>query len=247
MALSFITQAGFAAIAFIFYGLLLRELKRGMRAAGFIPKREKKIVQRALLALLIWMIVISVLSIQGFFNDFSTFPPKMGIVFIVPLITILTITFSKSLKEILNYIPTQNLIRLQVFRVFVEILIWLLFIQNFFPIQMTFEGRNGDILAGATAPVVAHLVTRKSWYKSLPIIWNIAGLLLLLNIAGVAILSLPTPFRIFMNEPSSTLVTQFPVIWLPGFLVPLAYSLHFFSLRQLLTKKIERSPEHTDP
>jgi hypothetical protein len=36
-----------------------------------------------------------------------------------------------------------------------------------------------------------------------------------------------------MNEPANLLVTKFPFIMLPGMLVPLAYGLHFLSLRQL--------------
>jgi len=65
-------------------------------------------------------------------------------------------------------------------------------------------------------------------------------MLLLLNILVIAVLSMPTPFRYFQNEPSNTLVAQFPFILLPGILVPIAYTLHIFSLRQLLTaKKIE--------
>jgi hypothetical protein len=36
-----------------------------------------------------------------------------------------------------------------------------------------------------------------------------------------------------MNEPANLLVTKFPFILLPGMLVPLAYGLHFLSLRQL--------------
>lgn len=36
-----------------------------------------------------------------------------------------------------------------------------------------------------------------------------------------------------MNEPSNVLLAQFPFILLPGVLVPLAYTLHIFSLRQL--------------
>lgn len=34
------------------------------------------------------------------------------------------------------------------------------------------------------------------------------------------------------------IVTYFPVSWLPGFLVPLAYYLHFLSLKQLIQKTI---------
>ncbi|HEV2479744.1 MAG TPA: hypothetical protein VGS79_08760, partial [Puia sp.] len=44
---------------------------------------------------------------------------------------------------------------------------------------------------------------------------------------------MPTPLRVFFNEPANTLITQFPFIFLPGMLVPLAFSLHFISLRQM--------------
>jgi hypothetical protein len=40
-----------------------------------------------------------------------------------------------------------------------------------------------------------------------------------------------------MNEPANTLVGQFPFILLPGILVPIAYGLHIFSLRQLLKQR----------
>jgi uncharacterized membrane protein len=102
---------------------------------------------------------------------------------------------------------------------------------------MTFEGQNFDILSGITAIVVAYLVARNSISKTIIVIWNIACLGLLVNIVTVALLSMPTPFRVFMNEPVNTIVTQFPVSLLPGLLVPLAYALHFFSLRQLALKK----------
>jgi hypothetical protein len=47
---------------------------------------------------------------------------------------------------------------------------------------------------------------------------------------------MPTPFRVFMNEPSNTIVAKFPIVWLPALLVPLAYGLHFLSLRQYWRK-----------
>ena len=157
----------------------------------------------------------------------------MAIVFVVPLVAILVLTFSRKLKDVLIHIPPDKIIRLQVFRVFVEILIWMLLIQNLLPIQMSFEGRNFDIMTGLSAPVVAWFVARKKWSPALTWAWNMAGLCLLLNIMLIAILSMPTPLRQFMNEPANTIVTIFPFIWLPGLLVPLAYALHFFSIRQI--------------
>ena len=175
-----------------------------------------------------------ILSLSGFLNDFSTFPPKFIIVLVVPLVTIIWAIRTKTTREILQHTPPESIIRLQSFRVFVEILLWMLFIANLAPIQMTFEGRNFDVLSGLTAPLIAFLVARKKLSVPLTILWNVACLGLLINIVTTAILSLPTPFRVFMNEPSSAIVAEFPVVWLPALLVPLAYGLQFLSIRQLL-------------
>jgi hypothetical protein len=55
-----------------------------------------------------------------------------------------------------------------------------------------------------------------------------------LNIVTISALSLPTPLRVFHNLPDSSLVTTFPFIYLPGVMVPLAYTLHIFSIKQWL-------------
>jgi hypothetical protein len=232
-----VTLSGFVAVTFIFYGWAFRTMQKGMDTAGFSSKRKRKTLRLPLLLLLVWILFISIFSIRGFFSDFSSVPPRMATIFIIPLITIIILTFSKTLKEILPHIPIQNIIRIQVFRVFVEMLLWMLLLQHLLPVEMTLEGRNFDILTGLTAPVVAWLIGRKKWSPALLIIWNIAGLVLVFNVMIIAILSMPTPFRVFMNEPSNTIVTTFPFIWLPGLLVPLAYGLHFFSIRQILLLK----------
>lgn len=238
-----ITQLGFAATTVISYGFLLGRLRKSLKASNFSEEKKKKIFTGTTLALVGWAAVTGVLSLSGFLSDFSTFPPKLMIVLIVPLIVILWVVSTETVKGILKHTPPETIIRFQSFRIFVEILLWMLFVNSLAPIQMTFEGRNLDILSGITAPVVAFLVSRKRLSRPLTIAWNIACLGLLLNIVITAILSLPTPFRVFMNEPSNTIVAKFPIIWLPGLLVPLAYGLHFLSLRQLFMEE----PKKTTP
>jgi hypothetical protein len=232
-----LAATGFILLTVLFYTLLLRELKIALPKTNFRPEEQKRIINGAWLSLIGWFVIVSVLSLSGILVDFSKLPPRIFIILIIPLVTIVTITFSKKLKTILEVIPSQNIIRLQSFRVLVEILLWLLFIENLLPVQMTFEGRNFDIIAGLTAPIIAYFgFAKKALPKSVIIIWNILCLGLLLNIVAIAMLSMPTPFRFFMNEPSNTIVGHFPIVLLPAFLVPLAYGLHFFSLRQLLLK-----------
>ena len=227
-----ITQAGFIATTVIFYGLLLALLKKSLASTSFTESKKKKIFNGTLISLVAWAIVTAILSLAGILSDFSTFPPKLFITLIVPLVTIIWVVRTREVKEILLNTPPQSIIWIQSFRIVVEVLIWRLFVDNLAPIQMTFEGRNFDILSGLSAIVIAILVTKNKISPTLVILWNFACLALLVNIVTVAILSMPTPFRVFMNEPVNTIVTRFPIVWLPALLVPLAYGLHFLSLRQ---------------
>ncbi|HEU5292823.1 MAG TPA: hypothetical protein VFU05_19380 [Cyclobacteriaceae bacterium] len=231
------TQIGFVALTVIFFYLLYREFKIALPATSLSDARQKKFLNMFVGVLVVWAIIVSAVSIAGVMGNFSIFPFNFGPFLLLPLVAILLFTFSRTLKEILPHIHPSRLIRLQVFRVFVEILLWFLFIDNVLPIQMTFEGQNFDVLSGVTAPIVAYLAFKNKLSKSVIIIWNLACLGLLINIVSIAILSMPTPFRFFMNEPANTIVAEFPISWLPTFLVPLAYMLSFISIRQLTLKK----------
>lgn len=119
------------------------------------------------------------------------------------------------------------------------LLLWFALLAGKLPVQMSFEGGNIDVLTGILAlPAAYILAARKSYSFGAGIAFNITGLLLLLNILIIAALSMPTPIRYFMNEPSNEIVSQFPYILLPGILVPIAYGLNILSLRQIyLIKK----------
>jgi len=236
-------EAGFVLISIIGYYFLLTELIRGVGRTSWSGQRKQKsrIMIVAIPATI--ALFVSIWSISGIMSTFEMFPLNFMPVLVLPLVTALILTFSGSFTEILKNIPAQNLIRIQTFRVFVEIILWMLVIDRALPIQMSFEGRNFDVLAGLSAPIIAWLASTNKISKTGLIIWNIACLGLLTNIVTIAILSTPTPIRVFMNEPANTIVANFPASWLPGLLVPLAYTLHFFSLRQLLSTSANPIPQ----
>jgi hypothetical protein len=218
--------------------VILTGLNKALKETGWEKSYCRKIWIRATVFILIWTGLLLMLSNNGFFSDFSKLPPRPALVILMPLPFILLTALSKKGTQFLQSVPPQWLIWMQSFRIVVELLLLVAFIKGRLPVQMTFEGRNFDIITGLLALPVGYVIARrKSHSKNVAIGFNILGFLLLLNILVIAVLSMPTPFRYFMNEPSNTLVAQFPFILLPGVLVPLAYCLHIFSLRQLLTKK----------
>lgn len=230
-------QAGFIFLTLGSFALLFLEIKKAVNKTEWSSSRKTKFTSFFLVGLIAWTLFVSIWSLSERMGNFSIFPFNMMPILAVPLIAILAFTFSKAGRKILAHIPTENIIKFQAFRFFVELLLWALYLENQAPIQMTFEGRNWDVLTGISAPVIAFLIARRKISKTGLIIWNIACLALLINIVTIAILSMPTPLRSFLNEPSNTIVTQFGVSLLPGLLVPLAYGLHFLSLRQLYYKR----------
>ena len=231
--MTILTTLGFPLITIIFYGLFIQELKSGIVATSWQKEKKRKVRNRIIIGLVVWAIIISAVSLSGFSGEFELFPLNIMPFVIVPLITTLILLFHKDTNALLSKINLKVLTRLQAFRAFVEIVLWLLFIQNLLPEQMTFEGRNFDIIAGITSLLAARFILNS---RRLMIVWNIIGLALLINIVSIAILSMPTSLRIFENEPANIIITQFPFIVLPTFLVPLAYILHFLSLKKLLMK-----------
>ena len=193
--------------------------------------QKRRILINTLVIVVLWVVLIGALATKGFFSDFSKRPPRPALAILLPLPFVIWVAFSKKGSVLLQNIPPFGIIGMQVFRILVELLIWRAFLAGLLPVQMSFEGYNFDIWSGILA-IPAAIVLKRKWNPAVSLIYNIAGLILLINILTIAVLSMPGPLRHFMNEPSNAIVARFPFIYLPGILVVIAYSLHIFSLRQ---------------
>jgi hypothetical protein len=182
-----------------------------------------------------WLITASIISFRGTLLDFASTPPKMMVIIVPPVLAASYLCSSVRVNNLLKVTPASWLIYMQSFRILIEIILWQLYRIGIIPVQMSFEGYNYDILTGLSAPLIAYyFFTEKKWPKIVPLMWNYAGLLLILNIAFVAFVSTPTPFRQFFNEPANTLPAFFPFVWLPAFIVPLAVTVHILSIKQIM-------------
>ncbi len=217
-------------IFFIFYSLKF--------ALCSMQADKRKIIKTYLvtaLLILTWLLTSALIALNGTLLDFTSTPPKLMLIIIPPVLAIIYISNSNRVTALLQEIPSSWLIYIQSFRVLMEILLWLLFIKNIIPLQMTFEGINYDILTGLSAPLIAYYVLSvNKWQRIVAVLWNYAGLLLVTNIFIAALLSTPSPMRQFFNEPSNTLVAYFPFVWVPAFIVPFAYLMHVLSIKQIV-------------
>ena len=186
----------------------------------FASNRNSKLVAVVVLV----GIVHSLLGLLGFYENTSTVPPRlMLLMFPIVMITISTI-FSKKMKAWLKSLNLKHLTYLHAVRVPVELVIFWLFTAGYAPELMTFEGRNFDILAGITAPIIALIAFRGSKInKPLLFGWNVLSLILLGNVLVNASLAVPTVFQQFAFDQPNIAVLKFPFFLLPGIIVILVF------------------------
>ena len=122
-------------------------------------------------------------------------------------------------------------------RVPVEIVLFYLFMYGMIPELMTFEGRNFDIAAGLTAPIVGILILAKKASNTMLIAWNALALCLVLFILFNGILSSELPFQQFGFEQPNRAINYFPFILLPAVVVPIVVYTHLTDLIALLSER----------
>ena len=179
-----------------------------------------------------WLALTAGLAASGVMS-FTSRPPTMLV--LVPVIFALGIGLAASSlgRRLATGLPLAVLVGSQAFRLPLELTMHRAYTEGLMPVQMSYSGRNFDILTGISAIVVAAILVQRPTTLWLVRLWNIAGLVLLANILTVALLSAPTPFRVFHNEPANVWITRAPWVWLPAVFVLAAIAGHIVVFRRL--------------
>jgi hypothetical protein len=190
-----------------------------------------RMAMRAAVGASIWMGGTLVLADRGVFLDWNATPPPFALLVVAIVVLGVSIAFSP-LGTRLAHLPLWTLVAAQAFRLPLEVAMHALVPRGIMPGQMSYSGRNFDVLTGAGAIVVAALVAAGVAGRRLVMAWNIAGLALLVNVVTVAILSTPV-FALFGPDRLNVFVFYPPFIWLPTVLVRAALAGHLVVFRAL--------------
>lgn len=189
------------------------------------------------IGLIVWLIIQAVLTLEDVYNsDTDIFPPKILLFGILPpVLTIIILFLTEKGKQFIDSLALTDITYLNMVRIPVEIVLFWLFLNKVIPELMTFVGRNFDIIAGITAPMVVYFwLVKVETNRNKILIWNFIGLGLLMNIVISAFLSAPTPVQKLAFEQPNIAILNFPFSWLPTFVVPIILFGHLVSIRQLL-------------
>ena len=186
-----------------------------------------------------WLFYVYLVSTLGLLQGFEL-PPRVLIFFFIPTLVGITFFIRKYRNHsLMNALPKSWAIYFQSFRIFVELIIWKTYLAGTFPVSMSFEGYNYEILVGLSAPIIAYLVfNRKILSEKIAIAWNFVGLFVLSIIIGIAVTS--AYFPQLWGASNSLIGIEFglfPYTLLAGFLAPMAIFMHILSLSQLFKRK----------
>jgi hypothetical protein len=187
--------------------------------------------------ILIWSLLHSILAYTGFYEKTDLIPPR----FLLILIPVLLFIIFGLTKKRLNWITQKRRTDLSTFlhtiRIPVEIILFYLFMDKMLPELMTFEGRNFDILAGISAPLIGILWLKKIINRNALMIWNVFGLFLILFVFINGILSSELPIQIFGFEQPTKAINYFPFVLLPTTIVPIVIYTHITDIIRLWKEK----------
>ena len=190
--------------------------------------------KKSMFLLIAWLGIQGSFGLLGFYLNTEAMPPRILFLVLPALIFISILFLTQKGKQFIDSLDLKTLTMLHLVRIPVEFCLLWLFLAGTIPELMTFEGRNFDILAGITAPIVYYLYfVRKTLSKKALVAWNIVSLLLLLNIVVNALLSTPLPIQQFAFDQPNVGILYFPFVWLPSFIVPIVLFSHFVALRKL--------------
>jgi len=215
-------------LAWLFVKMVLRVSSRGEEPAGAGAWIA------ALLGLAAWLGVPAALAQNGVLANWDASPPPA--LALVGALTVLTIALALSPfgGRVAERFSLAALVGFQFFRVPVEWVLHGLAKAGAAPEQMTFAGRNFDIVSGITAALVAFYLVGGGPGRRVVWLWNLVGLALLANVIAIAVLATPA-FHAgsYLDRPLNLLPSRFPWVWLPSFLVQAALFGHIVTFRAL--------------
>jgi hypothetical protein len=217
------------AIAAILFGL-----RSALRNAHWTTYDRTATIRVAAITVIGWFLLALVLASADAYRGTADRIPTIQYGILVPvLIGGLLIWRSPRVARIIDAVPQHWLIGVQLYRT-LGVIFLILYATGKLPGLFAWPAGLGDVLAGVLAPVVAIAYRRGPRENAdLVIAWNLFGLADLVVAVTAGMLSSPSPFQLFAFDLPNELISEFPLVLVPVFLVPVSVLLHLASLSKL--------------
>ncbi len=149
------------------------------------------------------------------------------------------------LRRIMEAVPQGWIVSIQAYRA--EGLIFLiLYAGGRLPGAFALPAGIGDVIVGLLAPVVgvaymSGVRGSSGWLRA----WNLLGIADLVVAVTTGFLTSPSPVQLLALDRPNELISSFPLVLIPVFLVPLSVLLHLASLNNL--RQVDRDSRDPNP
>ncbi len=206
------------------------------RRLGETPARTRQRALRWTVGLALWLAITALLSGSGVL-EVPGVPPRAMLMMAGCNLLALGLALSPVGARLARGLPIAALVGFHGFRLPLELVLHRWYVEGVLPVQMTYQGRNLDIITGVAALALGLLLWRREpdQSRARALVWtfNLVGLGLLINVMSIAVLSSPFPFRVFMNEPAVQLIFYAPYGWIVPMCVAPALAGHVLLFRWL--------------
>jgi hypothetical protein len=209
-------------------------LHRGLKGAGW-PDDDRKTGIRSIAALLIvWFFAELGPAWLGLYRGTTSGIPMIQYGMLIPLVVAIVLFWRwRLLRRIIEAVPQTWIVGIQFYRV-LGVIFLVLYAAGRLPGAFAQPAGIGDIVIGLLAPIVGIAYARRpqvmaGWLRA----WNLFGIGDLIVAVTTAFLTSPSPMQMLAFAKPNELISAFPLVMIPVFLVPLAVLLHLASLKKL--------------
>ncbi|MDQ4012032.1 MAG: hypothetical protein M3228_15375 [Actinomycetota bacterium] len=223
-------------------GLLIAGIAYASVAArGSTPGiRQAWIMGVSATILLGWIGILFVLGPRGAFAATpDTSNPAIAFGIGIPIILgLCCFAASGRVRTLVTAIPLHWLIAVQLYRV-LGVSFLVAYLWQIMPAEFAVHAGIGDTLVGLTAPLAAYAVMKK--VRSARVLarsWNVLGIAELVLAVTLGFLTSPTALQQLALSMPNSLITRYPFVLFPTFVVPVSILLHAAALWRLRSAAI---------
>ena len=234
-----ITGGGVPATAarLMTYGLIAAGLWFGVERAHLTPRQRRSTWLAIMVPYTLWAAVAWSAAINGVFGVGASAVPLLPMAIFLPVIIGMPLLLlSKRVGEVLDAMPAEWLIALQIYRVFGSVFLAGA-LGGLLPAVFGLPAGIGDVLTGLFAvPAAIAVASGTAEGRNAAITWNIFGLADFAVAIAMGVLTSPGPLQLIFPAVPSIGAGAYPNVLTPAFVVPSSILLHVLSLRQILRR-----------
>lgn len=226
----------FLSISAVLITLAVAALILAARAAATVPSGGHHFAAPFLiLGLAVWLVAAFGLGVAGTYVAVPGAIPTIEFGILVPLVVAVSAyLISPGIRQLVRSVPQKWLIAVQLYRIGGAVFL-ALWGAGLLPGIFAWPAAAGDILVGLLALLVGLTHARLS--RRIVLWWNMLGLCDLALALTLGFITTPSRFQLLVLDAPNILVTQYPLVLIPTFVVPLSILLHLASLVRLSAER----------